>query len=208
MSLSVSRLLIEKKAVQIQHEKPFTWTSGIISPVYCDCRKLISHVDVREKIIQGFQTVIEKKALKPDIIAGTATAAIPWAAFLAERMDMPMAYVRPEPKKHGTGKQVEGDIGKGSRVLIIEDLISTGGSSLKSADALKKECDAHIVGVLSIVSYELTAAIDAFSDGGIARMSLATFPELVEELSVSVSQKKKLISFTRQPQAWAKKYLS
>ncbi len=129
MKKEIAKILLEKNAVKISTDPPFVWTSGLKSPIYCDNRLLVSYIDSRKKIITGFKKLIEDQNLEFDVIAGTATAAITWAAFLAAELDKPMVYVRPKPKGHGTGKQVEGTMSDGSRVLIVEDLFSTGGSS-------------------------------------------------------------------------------
>ena len=120
-------------------DPPFTWVSGIKSPVYCDNRRMIAFVEERKLVVEAFKKLIEEKGLKPDVIGGTATAAIPWAAFLAYDLGLPMIYIRPEKKEHGAGKQIEGHLDPGQNVLIVEDLISTGGSSVKAAEAVRNE---------------------------------------------------------------------
>ena len=126
----IAGILLDIGAVKVSINPPFTWTSGIKSPVYCDNRKLISHPSARKQIVESFVEMMREQNMKPEFLGGTATAAIPWAAFLAHELNLPMVYIRPEKKAHGAGRQVEGDLPSGKRVLIVEDLISTGGSSV------------------------------------------------------------------------------
>ena len=145
----LTRELLEIKAVQINANDYFTWTSGIKSPIYCDNRLTMSYPAVRKKIVTAFAEKIAAMEEKPDIIAGCATAGIPHAAWLAEKLDLPMVYVRSKPKGHGKGNQIEGKISRGQKVLVIEDLISTGGSSIESAKALQAE-GADVLAVFAI----------------------------------------------------------
>ena len=133
----VAEILLNVNAVKLNVKEPFTYTSGIVSPIYTDNRVLISYPEERKFIVDGYINLIKERGLKPEYIAGTATAGIPWAAFVAERLDLPMVYVRNKPKGHGAGKQIEGMLPEGKSVLIIEDLVSTGGSSLNSVQAKK-----------------------------------------------------------------------
>src|SRR5699024_3675138 len=141
----LARDLLAIKAVQIKTDHYFTWTSGIQSPIYCDNRLTMSHPSVRKKITEAFIQKIEKMREKPDVIAGCATAGIPHAAWLADRLNLPMIYVRSKPKGHGKGNQIEGEIQKGQKVLVIEDLISTGGSSIDAGKILQ-QMDTEVIG--------------------------------------------------------------
>ncbi|MYL60775.1 orotate phosphoribosyltransferase, partial [Virgibacillus halodenitrificans] len=134
----LARELVKIKAVQINPNKFFTWTSGIKSPIYCDNRMTMSYPKVRKKIVNAFKQFIENMEEQPEVIAGCATAGIPHAAWLAEALDLPMVYVRGKAKAHGKGNQIEGDLREGQRVIVIEDLISTGGSSIEAAKSLEK----------------------------------------------------------------------
>lgn len=147
LSRDVASALLSISAVKVSMDPPFTWVSGIKSPVYCDNRMMISHVAERQIVVDGFKKLIEALPYDPDYIGGTATAAIPWAAFLAQELGKPMIYIRPEPKGHGAGKQIEGDLRAGSKVLIIEDLISTGGSSVKAAEAVRNEGSCEVADI-------------------------------------------------------------
>lgn len=164
MILSMSRaediaeLLLSTGAVQISVEKPFTWTSGIQAPIYCDVRKLYGHPKERAYIADALTEVIRGLPRIPEGIAGTATAAIGWAALVAERLKVPFAYVRPMAKEHGTRKRVEGDLPRLGRIVVIEDLLSTAGSAVASVAALREECASEVTDVVAIFSYELPVA--------------------------------------------------
>ena len=199
---SIAQLLLQKKAVKISAEPPFTWTSGIKSPIYCDNRLLISFPEARKTVVEGFKNIITQNNLEFDVLGGTATAAIPWAAFLAQALDMPMVYIRPKPKGHGAGKQVEGTMKKGSRVLIVEDLFATGGSSIRSAEACVREFEAEIVGAMAIFTYGFDAATNGFKEAGIKTYTLSGFQTLVDQLDVSDEEKSMILDFAEDPQGW------
>lgn len=186
---------------------PFTWTSGIKSPVYCDNRKLISHPQERSAIIKAFVALYKEKKLNVDCIGGTATAAIPWAAFLAYELGLPMVYIRPEKKEHGAGRQVEGDLLPGKKVLIVEDLISTGGSSVNAAAAVQSECNGVVTDVFAIVTYELEDARQKFADSGLHLSTLTTFSHIsslaLERGVISQNEWSKVLEFRKNPRAWA-----
>lgn len=161
LQTEITRHLLDIEAVQIRTEDYFTWTSGIKSPIYCDNRLTMSYPVVRRKIVEGFVELLEKNNWEPDNIAGCATAGIPHAAWLSERLNLPMVYVRSSPKGHGKGNQIEGKISPGQKIAVIEDLISTGGSSLEVVRALR-EAGAEVLGVLAIFSYGLEKAKESF----------------------------------------------
>ncbi|RHW33716.1 orotate phosphoribosyltransferase [Oceanobacillus profundus] len=177
----LTRELLEIKAVQINANDYFTWTSGIKSPIYCDNRLTMSYPAVRKKIVTAFAEKIAAMEEKPDIIAGCATAGIPHAAWLAEKLDLPMVYVRSKPKGHGKGNQIEGKISRGQKVLVIEDLISTGGSSIESAKALQAE-GADVLAVFAIFTYGLKKATDQFAAEAITFDTITNFDALIEAL--------------------------
>jgi orotate phosphoribosyltransferase len=170
--------LLDAGAVRLQPLAPFTWASGLKSPIYCDNRQLLGFPAMRSQIVEALAAATA--ALKPTLVAGAATAGVPWAAMVADRLQLPMAYVRPEPKKHGMGRQVEGPLAKGHRVVLLEDLISTGMSSLKCAEALRAE-GAEVPAVLALFSYGLPQGEAAFKDAGIDLAVLSTFASLAEE---------------------------
>jgi orotate phosphoribosyltransferase len=173
--LDLAAGLLDAGAVRLSPRSPFTWASGLRSPIYCDNRQLLGFPELRGQIRRALAEAVA--LADPTLIAGTSTAGIAWAALVAEELNLPMAYVRPEPKKHGMGRQVEGPHTDGHRVVLIEDLISTGGSSIKCVEALRHE-DAQVVEVLALFSYDLPQAEAAFREAGVALKVLATFPEL------------------------------
>ncbi|WP_291272748.1 orotate phosphoribosyltransferase [Geothrix sp.] len=170
--------LLQVGAVRLQPLEPFTWASGLKSPIYCDNRQLLGYPEVRDQIIEAL--VAGSAALEPTLIAGAATAGVPWAAMVADRLKLPMAYVRPTPKNHGMGRQVEGPLARGHRAVLIEDLISTGMSSLKCAEALRAE-GAEVPSVLALFSYGLPQADQAFREAGIGLGVLSSFEVLSKE---------------------------
>lgn len=205
----IAEVLLSINAVKVKIDPPFTWVSGIKSPVYCDNRKLISYPAERKKVIEGFKQIIKEKGLKFDVVGGTATAAIPWVAFLAYELDLPMIYIRPEKKDHGAGRQVEGDLKPGSKVLIVEDLISTGGSSLTSAEAVKNEGKCEVTDVLAIVTWEIPKAIDTFKNAGLNLTTLTNFTNLIglaaERGNIKEEELEVVLQFKDNPAEWGNK---
>lgn len=205
----VAQLLLDLGAVKVKTNPPFRWTSGLLSPVYCDNRMVISFVSERREILEGLKDVIKENNLQFDVIAGTATAAIPWAAFLAQDLGVPMAYIRPEKKEHGAGKQIEGFLKPGQRVLIVEDLISTGGSSLASAKVVQKAGECMVTDVLAIVTWELESAHEAFRKSGLRLSTLTDFTHLigqaVEKGYIKESEYQKVLEFKEDTAGWGRK---
>lgn len=205
----IAGVLLDIGAVKVSVDPPFTWTSGIKSPVYCDNRKLISHPSARKKIVEGFVEMMREQDLKPEFLGGTATAAIPWAAFLAHELNLPMVYIRPEKKAHGAGRQVEGDLPPAKRVLIVEDLISTGGSSVAAASAVQNECKGVVTDVFAIVTWELDESKKVFADAGLKLSSLTNFSNIIglalERGQITQEQWEKILEFKQDPRAWGAK---
>jgi len=150
----IAKDLLSIEAVSLKPNEPFTWSSGIKSPIYCDNRLTLSYPEIRKRIADGLTELIKTHFSGVEVVAGTATAGIPHAALVSERLNIPMVYVRSSPKKHGKGNQIEGKIERGANVVIIEDLISTGGSVINVANALRS-VGANLLGVVAIFSYEL-----------------------------------------------------
>ena len=171
--------LLAIQAVALRPNDYFTWTSGIKSPIYCDNRITMSYPSIRREIAAGMVEVIKEKYPAVEVIAGTATAGIPHAAWVSELLDLPMIYVRDSAKKHGKTNQIEGRVLEGQKVVIIEDLISTGLSSLKVAKALR-EAGAEVLGVVAIFSYELTKAHEDFSQAGVEYIHQEDVEKLLE----------------------------
>ena len=180
----LAKELLAIEAVALRPNDYFTWTSGIKSPIYCDNRITMSYPSIRREIAAGMVEVIKEKYPAVEVVAGTATAGIPHAAWVSELLDLPMIYVRDSAKKHGKTNQIEGRVLEGQKVVIIEDLISTGLSSLKVAKALR-EAGAEVLGVVAIFSYELKKAHEAFSQTEVEYVTLTNYPVLVEEAVAS-----------------------
>ena len=180
----LAKELLAIEAVALRPNNYFTWTSGIKSPIYCDNRITMSYPSLRREIAAGMVEVIKEKYPEVEVVAGTATAGIPHAAWVSELLDLPMIYVRDSAKKHGKTNQIEGRVLEGQKVVIIEDLISTGLSSLKVAKALR-EAGAEVLGVVAIFSYELKKAHEAFSQTEVEYVTLTNYPVLVEEAVAS-----------------------
>ena len=180
----LAKELLAIEAVALRPNNYFTWTSGIKSPIYCDNRITMSYPSIRREITAGMVEVIKEKYPAVEVVAGTATAGIPHAAWVSELLDLPMIYVRDSAKKHGKTNQIEGRVLEGQKVVIIEDLISTGLSSLKVAKALR-EAGAEVLGVVAIFSYELNKAHEAFSQAEVEYVTLTNYPVLVEEAVAS-----------------------
>src|SRR5690625_4642138 len=181
MNETVAMDLINIKAVQIRPDNYFTWTSGIKSPIYCDNRLTMSYPKVRKNIVQSFVQRVEKLPYQPDVIAGCATAGIPHAAWLADALNLPMVYVRSDHKSHGKQNKIEGHFNKGDRILVVEDLISTGGSSIDTALALR-EAGAQVTDVFAIFSYGLQRAAENFKQANLEVQTITSFAEIVQML--------------------------
>lgn len=174
----IAKVLLEIGAVSLQPKDMFTWSSGIKSPIYCDNRLTMSYPQVRDEIAEGLKTLIETHFNGAEVIAGTATAGIPHAAFVSQKMNLPMSYVRSSSKKHGKGNQIEGKVEPGQKVVVVEDLISTGGSAIDAADALKAH-GAEVLGIVAIFSYQLTKGKERLAESGYPYNTLSDFDTLV-----------------------------
>lgn len=198
--------LLQIGAVSLSPEEPFTWSSGMASPIYCDNRMTLGFPRIRTAICDGFHHIAMEETGELDVIAGTATAGIPHAAWLAGRLRLPMAYVRGSAKSHGQKNRIEGVVEPGDRVLLVEDLISTGGSALSAVTALE-ESGANVVAVSAIFTYELDAAAEAFADADVALHTLTDFSTLLDvarrEHDLEESAIESLEEWRRDPQAWS-----
>ncbi len=174
---NIASLLLKEKAVFLRPEEPFTWTSGIKSPVYCDNRLLISSVEARNLIVHAMVELI--RPMNVDLVAGTATAGIPWAAWVAQEMNLPMVYVRSSVKEHGRQNAIEGKATAGQKVILLEDLVSTGKSSVAAAERLK-EAGLTVTGVMSIFTYGFSDALKVFDKAGVPFISLSNFDTLAQ----------------------------
>lgn len=177
---AVASHLLDIGAIKLNHKNPFTWSSGWKSPIYCDNRLALSYPHVRSFIKESLVTAIRENFQGVECIAGVATAGVPQGALVAEAMELPYVYVRPKPKDHGMGNLIEGKITKGQKVVLIEDLISTGGSSLKAAQAMK-EAGFKVVGMAAIFTYGFDTAEKNFSEAGIPLVCLSDFSALLKQ---------------------------
>jgi len=179
-SVELASYLLQSKAIIIDPANPFTWASGWSSPIYCDNRKTLSYPEIRDFIRDSFIREIQASFPSPDIIAGVATGAIAHAALVAGKMELPLIYVRSAQKSHGMTNLIEGDISVGQTVVVIEDLVSTGGSSLKAAEALRN-AGLHVLGMAAIFSYGFPQAVDNFKKADIELVSLGNYHDLIEQ---------------------------
>ncbi|PIA86242.1 orotate phosphoribosyltransferase [Streptococcus parauberis] len=183
LSSQIAAELLDIKAVYLKPEDPFTWASGIKSPIYTDNRITLSYPETRTIIENGFVETIKAHYPEVEVIAGTATAGIPHGAIIADKMDLPFAYIRSKPKDHGAGNQIEGRVLSGQKMVIIEDLISTGGSVLDAAAAAIRE-GAEVLGVVAIFTYQLPKATASFKEAGIELITLSNYSELIRVAKV------------------------
>ena len=183
LAQNIARDLLDIKAVYLKPNEPFTWASGIKSPIYTDNRITLSYPETRTLIEDGFVETIKKEFPDVEVIAGTATAGIPHGAIIADKMNLPFAYIRSKPKDHGAGNQIEGRVVKGQKMVVIEDLISTGGSVLEAVAAAKRE-GADVLGVAAIFTYELPKATANFEDAGVKLVTLYNYSELIKVAKV------------------------
>jgi len=201
----VAFILLETKAVTLNAKELYTFASGIKSPIYCDNRILISHPNEREQIVDFFVDMIEKENLKFDVVAGTSTAGIPWAAFLAQKLQKPMVYVKKASKEYGKQKQVEGDLKKGHVALVVEDLISTGSSSLQVVETLRNE-GAKVHDCIAIFTYQMKKAEDAFKESKCKLHALSNFSALVDIASssgyIQKNEKDIILKWNKNPEVW------
>jgi len=202
---NVASMLLEVKAVRLNPDRPFKWASGWNSPIYCDNRITLSYPKVRTAIKNGLASAVQAYWSEVDIIAGVATAGIAQGALVADWLELPFCYVRPEPKKHGMGNQIEGYIKPGQKVVLVEDLVSTGGSSLKAVDALR-EAGANVLGMVSIFTYGFDISRQNFTEKDLKFYSLSDYDTLIEEAVkqryISESQLITLHEWRNNPAEW------
>ena len=197
--------LLEIEAVSLKPTTPFTWASGIKSPIYCDNRIIMGYPIIRQSIAKNLAELIKINYPDVEVIAGTATAGIPHAAWVADILELPMVYIRSAAKKHGRGNQIEGVIHDGQKMVIIEDLISTGGSVLEAAEAAKRE-GADVLGIAAIFTYELAAGIENFEHANLPFKTLTNYSTLIntaiETNKIEENQRDLLEEWKKNPQKW------
>ena len=206
-ALKIAEFLLRIKAVKLQPNDPFKWSSGWNSPIYCDNRKVLSYPPVRTFVRQTFVETILEKFGKPDVIAGVATGGIAIGALIAEEMGLPFIYIRSSAKGHGMQNQIEGAFEAGQEVVVIEDLISTGGSSLKAIDALR-EADLKVKGLAAIFTYGFDTAIENFKKAKCKVVTLSDYDHLIKQAvaqnSISEKDVESLSNWRVSPETWNK----
>lgn len=202
---SVARHLLAVQAVRLQPNQPFTWSSGWKSPIYCDNRVTLAYPEVRSFIKNALADAIRQRFPSVEVIAGVATAGIPQGALVADVLGLPYCYVRPEPKSHGMGKQIEGHLKPQQRVVVIEDLISTGGSSLKVVNSLR-EAGAEVLGMAAIFTYGFPVAAQNFEQKNVPLVCLSNYDALLIEAQaldyISADAMDSLAAWRQNPSKW------
>ena len=202
LAVEVARNLLKINAVFLKPNDPITWASGIKSPIYCDNRLTLSYPEVRRVVARGLAEVIKTYFPTCEVVMGTSTAGIPHASFVSEILDLPMGYVRGGAKDHGRGNQIEGAIPVGKDVVVIEDLISTAGSSIEVVNILR-EAGANVLGIVSIFTYNLKKGIDRLNEANVENHSLSNFEVLakvaVEENYIQPEDLNKVLKFQKNP---------
>ena len=204
---TVAEKLLQVNAVKLNPKEPFTWASGWKSPIYCDNRKLLGYPYVRDFIKSEMCNVIFEKFPEAELLAGVATAGIAWGAMAADQLKLPYIYVRPKPKEHGLGNQIEGYYEKGMKTIIIEDLISTGKSSLQVVDVVRN-AGLDVIGMVSIFTYGFESAANACSAAGVPTISLTNYPTLIElaieKGTIDPQDQNTLLNWSKNPSEWGR----
>src|SRR5678816_1282001 len=202
---AIAEKLLQVEAVRLNLKEPFTWASGWKSPIYCDNRRILSFPFVRDYIKSELCNVVFQEFPEAELVAGVATAGIAWGAMVADQLKLPYVYVRPKPKEHGLGNQVEGYFEKGRKTVVIEDLVSTGKSSLQVVDVLK-QAGVEVVGMVSIFTYDFAVAGEAFGKAGVKYHPLTNYPVLIQTAIdkgiILDSQKEILLKWRNDPANW------
>ena len=202
---AVAEKLLQIQAVKLSPDNPYTWASGWKSPIYCDNRRVLSFPYVRDFIKSELCNLIFEDFPDAALLAGVATAGIAWGAFAADQLKLPFIYVRPKPKEHGLGNQIEGYFQPGQQTIVVEDLVSTGKSSLQVVQVLR-DAGVEVAGMVSIFSYGFDVADKAFKEAGVVLKSLTTYQEMIdlgkERGQISAEQEELLLNWRKNPSAW------
>jgi orotate phosphoribosyltransferase len=197
--------LLQAGSVKLRPSEPFTWASGWKSPIYCDNRKLLSLPFIRDFIKSELANAVFEKFADADMVAGVATAGIPWGAMVADQLKLPFIYVRPKPKDHGLGNQIEGEVTPDQQVVVVEDLISTGKSSLQVVDVLRQK-NINVIGMVSIFSYRFDVAQEAFERAGVPYLALTDYPAFLQlalqKGMIHASEEEILLKWRTDPSKW------
>lgn len=203
----LAKALMDIKAVLLRPQEPFTWASGWHSPIYCDNRRILSHPELRAQVAQWLADKAMELYPEAEVVAGVATGAIAHGVLAADRMQKPFVYVRPKPKDHGTGSQIEGELAPGKKVVVIEDLISTGMSSLAAVKALR-DAGAQVLGMVAIFTYGFDLAAQRFAEDKVRLDTLSNYSALVDVASetgyISSAAKSLLHEWRENPSEWGK----
>lgn len=201
----IAEKLLQANAIRLSPDQPFTWASGWKSPIYCDNRKVLSFPYIRDFIKSEMCNVVFEKFPEASLLAGVATAGIAWGAMVADQLKLPYIYVRPKPKEHGLGNQIEGYYEEGQPVVVIEDLVSTGKSSLQVVDVLKGQ-GLNVIGMVSIFTYDFPVAGKAMKEAGLAYYSLTNYPALLElaaeKGTIKETDREVLLKWRDDPAGW------
>lgn len=205
IAAQLARYLLQIKAIQLNTQTPFTWTSGWLSPVYCDNRKLLSYPEVRNFVRDGLAAIVQEAFPDGECIAGVATAGIPHGALIADVLQLPFIYVRSKPKEHGMKNMIEGDLTPGTRVVVVEDTISTGKSSLQAVEDLR-QAGANVIGMIAIYNYGFDVTYDRFREAEVPLFTLTDYPALIkaatEEGYIAPEALQTLSDWRRDPANW------
>ncbi|MCF8236136.1 MAG: orotate phosphoribosyltransferase [Bacteroidales bacterium] len=205
----VSDYLLQIEAVKLNPENPFTWASGLRSPIYCDNRVTLSYPEIRTYIKEQFCAILEKVFNEAEVVAGVATGGIAQGALVAQEFNLPFVYIRSSEKSHGLENKIEGHVNKGQKVVVIEDLVSTGGSSLRAATALR-DAGCEVVGMAAIFSYNLDVALKNFDEAKVQLRTLADYESLIHQAIeteyVTKNQMESLLEWRKDPKAWGAKF--
>ncbi len=207
MEKEIAEALLKTKAVTLRPADPFTWASGIKAPIYTDNRILLSYIDERKKVVEAFTDAIRKDCPDFDVIAGVATSGIPWAAWVAYELGKPLVYVRGQKKDHGKQNTVEGRLEKGQSAVVVEDLVSTGGSSISAVEAAR-DAGAKVTHCFAIFTYGLAKATETFAAAECRLVTLTDFATLVDLATetgyITKEEKDKVLEFSRDPSSWGR----
>lgn len=210
LSKKIAEQLLEIQAVSLQPNDPFTWSSGIKSPIYCDNRLTLSYPEIRKEIAKGLAGLIKEHFSEALMIAGTATAGIPHAAWVSDLLNLPMCYVRSKAKSHGKGRQIEGKVQPGMKTVVVEDLISTGGSAIQAANVLR-EAGCEVLGIVSIFTYELEKGKRLLEKSNLQAYSLSNFSALMEVAlekgAIQSADLETLRQWRENPEHWPEVYI-
>lgn len=202
-----AELLLKTNAVTLRTNPPYKWVSGILAPIYTDNRLLLSYPEEREKVIEFFLQALKANNVNFDVVAGVSTSGIPWAAWVADKLNKPMVYVRSAEKDHGKDNLIEGKLEKGSHVIVIEDLISTGSSSLAAVDAIRK-AGCHVECCIAIFTYELEKSRINFQQANCKLIALTNFRTLIETATeqgyLKDGEKKAVLEWNKNPDGWGR----